>query len=232
MDGVTVLAAARKCKPSGVGKHDEIRRRYSRKIDGFSFDALRFRELNKLARHRHPDGSDYMLPEAPSVRHLAVAIITHQRPNNKLRWLIWFCRERAPWLDPNEINIAQLYPDKAEPLGKKLQLTAAERTSLRITTIAPCDQTPAEREAARKERKRQRDRDRRRRQRAAAGGIPRAQYEATSKSQKRPWEAEGMSKRTWYRRMAQVRRPANTPIGRRRTRATVKRRGRARLGEC
>src|SRR5690606_12801147 len=46
-----------------------------------------------------------------------------------------------------------------------------------------------------KERHRKRDEARRR----AAGAIDRATYEANSLSRRKPWEALGMSRRTWYR---------------------------------
>jgi hypothetical protein len=37
---------------------------------------------------------------------------------------------------------------------------------------------------------------------AAAGGVPRAEYLACSFSRRKPWEAEGISRRTWERRRA------------------------------
>jgi hypothetical protein len=36
--------------------------------------------------------------------------------------------------------------------------------------------------------------------RAAAGGLPRAEYLERSLARQRPWEVEGISRRTWYRR--------------------------------
>lgn len=177
-------------------------RRLSHRQQDFLLDRRRVSELSKLARLRHPDRQgDYVLPE--TARHLAMAIITHllRRPGAKGAIIFQFCHERAPWLDPNEIDMAQLLPSKAEALGKRLQLTTAERTQLGITTIAPCDQTAEQRAAARKERRRQYDRERQRQKREAERGMTRAQWEAAhSLSRSKPWEAEGVSRRTWYRR--------------------------------
>jgi hypothetical protein len=38
------------------------------------------------------------------------------------------------------------------------------------------------------------------RRRRASGTVPRPEYEATSASRLEPWQAEGVSRRTWYRR--------------------------------
>jgi hypothetical protein len=158
----------------------------------------RHRELNKLARSRYPDGQgDYELPETKIGMHIALAILTHRAksPSNRPEWLFEFCRDRAPWLDPDAIHFKELYPRKAEELGHLIQLRDAERDGLKIRTIAPCDLTPAERKA----KKRKRDRERRSLKRRAAGAIPRAQYLAQSKSRSQPWLAEGISRRTWER---------------------------------
>jgi hypothetical protein len=190
-------------EPQGSRKRAPTRKRRSRKQLDFLFDRARVGELSKLARLRHPDGGgDYTLPETPTARHLAIAIITHllRRPGGKAMTLFQFCRERAPWLDPDEVGLARLRSDKALALGDKLRLTAAERTHLRIRTIAPCDQTAEQRAALQRERKRARDRERQRQKREAAGRMTRRQYEATSMSQTRPWEALSMSRRTWERR--------------------------------
>jgi hypothetical protein len=67
-----------------------------------------------------------------------------------------------------------------------------------ITTIRPCDQTPEQAAAARRKHKRKTERARR----LAAGATPRKQ----SLSRTKPWEAEGICRRTWERRrMSQIR---------------------------
>jgi hypothetical protein len=64
------------------------------------------------------------------------------------------------------------------------------------TTIGTIDMTKDERAAARKARKRQAKREKRRKQ----GIKPRAEYEASAIGHGKPWEAEGVSKATWYKR--------------------------------
>src|SRR5215216_5926325 len=78
---------------------------------------------------------------------------------------------------------------KAKPMGDLVRLTAEERTALNIRTIQAIKtaSTP--------------DRVKRRRiadaaRRAAAGQTPRAQ----SATRTKPWEAVGMTRRTWYRK--------------------------------
>jgi hypothetical protein len=164
----------------------------------------RIRELTKVARHLYPDGQgDYVLDETPAARGLALAIITHlyRAGPRSQKWLFNFCKDRAPWLDPNEIDAAQLKPEKAQTLGNKIGLTAELRTRLGITSIRPCDQTLVEFKAAARDRRKQRGRKYRRLKRAQAGCMTRAAWlEQNSTSRDKPWKAEGISRRTWYRR--------------------------------
>ncbi len=53
--------------------------------------------------------------------------------------------------------------------------------------------------------RRAKDRDRQRRKRRKAGVKPRKVYLAGALSQSKPWEAEGISRRTWERRRAKSR---------------------------
>jgi hypothetical protein len=95
-------------------------------------------------------------------------------------------------------------------------------------TMRAVDETPADAEAERKERdrerklskraaatkrERERERERGRRRRAAQGARPRAQ----SLSRKRPWEARGVSRSTWYRQ-----RDTKTSAPGRETKTTVR----------
>jgi hypothetical protein len=88
---------------------------------------------------------------------------------------------------------------RAAYLGEKLQLTAAVRDELKIKTIDACDETREQRQERVKARRRERDREVKRTKRAAEGRSPRQQYEAVSLSRTKPWEAEGISRRTWER---------------------------------
>jgi hypothetical protein len=90
-------------------------------------------------------------------------------------------------------------------LGDSLGLTAEERKMWNITTIRPCD---ANIHDLRKKRVRENQRARRR----AKGIKSRKQYLAEAKTQLKPWEAEGISRRTYYRRVAQVRDAAQVRV--------------------
>lgn len=76
-----------------------------------------------------------------------------------------------------------------------LNLKNRERERLGIRTIAPVDMTAAQLQEQRRAKKRARDERRRR----AEGRKPRESYLANSLSKKKPWEAEGISRRSWYR---------------------------------
>jgi hypothetical protein len=168
-------------------------------------NTTRLTELSRIARDLYRYGTnDYVLPETRAGRALPEAIITtlyRGSPRRNGHWLFNYCNEHAPWLDPNEIDLANMRPEKAGPLGIKIGLTAEVRTRLGITTIRPCDQNAWEFRTATQKRRRQRDRDRKRRKREAAGRTRRAEWEAANwMSRLQPWKAEGISRSTWYRR--------------------------------
>ncbi len=89
---------------------------------------------------------------------------------------------------------------RAETLAKVLRLTDAERTALRITTIGAIDVTKAERAIRRKIRAKQRAAQ----ARAANREQTRAEYLAKALTAAKPWEVEGISRRTWERRRKAV----------------------------
>jgi hypothetical protein len=60
--------------------------------------------------------------------------------------------------------------------------------------------------------KRKRERDRGERRRRAANAIDRQIYEANSLSRQRPWDAEGVSRRTWERRRKAQNALPTTPV--------------------
>src|ERR1700731_870756 len=103
------------------------------------------------------------------------------------------------------INEADTVPKcrKADALGRYLRLTDKMRTALGITTIGSFDLSKRQRAL----RKRERSRARKEMKRRAAGKKPRAEYLAAAISNTQPWRAEGISRRTWYRKrgVAQVR---------------------------
>jgi hypothetical protein len=85
----------------------------------------------------------------------------------------------------------------ADKLARFLGITFPQRTALGITSIGSIDVNRRGRALLRKRRRRL-YLERRRRSR---GARPRAEYEANSLARAKPWEAEGVSRRTWYRRI-------------------------------
>jgi len=109
----------------------------------------------------------------------------------------------APWMPTDEVMrlvdsvTTKTLRWRTDTLAARLGLTEAVRTRLRITTIGAIDMNKDEREEARKARKVQAKRKKRRKQ----GTKPRDEYLAAVKAAK-PWEIDGISRRTWYRRQA------------------------------
>jgi hypothetical protein len=96
----------------------------------------------------------------------------------------------------------------ADRLAWFLGVTYPQRQKLGITTIGSTDINKRTRAALRKRRRRLYHEHRRR----SRGVRPRADYEANSLSRAKPWEAEGMSRRTWYRRRGTSPKPAIPPL--------------------
>ena len=162
--------------------------------------ALRCAELNRLWTDRYgavlPD-DDAGKDDARIMAH-HLALMSGDQRRRISSWIdSW-----APWMSPDEVAaligsvLAKPLRWRADTLGKRLNLTEANRSRLGITTIGAADMTNAERDAARMARKRKAKRQGRRDQ----GVKPRAEYEQQSLSRAKPWEAEGCSRATWYRR--------------------------------
>jgi hypothetical protein len=160
---------------------------------------LRLADLAKVFRHRYgaqlPDDDAGRDDLALALMHLAS--LAHPR-GHIAKWIdAW-----APWLPAGEqrqmVAAAISYPQrlKADAIAWRMRITKEERSMLGLTTIGAID----EGKAARTKRRRERDRQRKERQRRAAGAKPRKAYEGQSVNTARPWESEGISRRTWYRR--------------------------------
>jgi hypothetical protein len=111
-------------------------------------------------------------------------------------------RTWAPWMPPDELTAlvtdVAAHPRrfKADTVAARLGITAATRTLLGLRTIGAIDQSAADRAEVRRLRKLL-DKQQ---QRQAAGARSRFQYETQSVQQQQPWQALGISRRTWYRR--------------------------------
>jgi hypothetical protein len=177
------------------------RKRKGRRRSPRQFVALRLNDLAKLFRGRY----GHVLPDDDAGRDDIVVAVNHlaclphpQEPIN--HWLeVW-----APWLTVRERKTimaeALVSPQrwKADELAWRLRLTAADRSALGITTIGAID----ENRSARKKRRRVSAKERMTEHRRAKGVKPRKAYLDQSQEHARPWEIEGISRRTWYRRRA------------------------------
>jgi hypothetical protein len=182
-------------------KLEEIDRRYRAKAKKIARDSgapttkptlkkMRGAELERFFKLRYGG----RLPDDDAGREDAKLMIHHLHSDAMDGWL----RRWAPWMDALEreclIVEAERSPRwwKADELGKRLGLTRAERTDLKITTIGAVDFLKPERTGRRKQRNSLAKRERR----ARRGAKPHAE----SLSRTQPWLAQGISRRTWYRR--------------------------------
>lgn len=172
--------------------------------------ALRLHDLAKVFRARYGN----VLPDDDAGRDDLIVAVHHlaclPHPQKPIaQWLdLW-----APWLTRAEskgiIGEALANPQrwKADQLAWRLRLTAEDRRMLGVTTIGAID----ENKAARTKRRRKLDRQRKENARRAKGIKPRKVYEGQSISAAKPWEAEGISRRTWYRRQNALVPPDTSP---------------------
>ena len=185
-------------------KRAEIARRYGRLKRKTDRDklirGLRRNEIEGLVRYRH----DGMLPDTDDretyLRFWAWHNLHSKYQHDGLRAfglrLGVILTEAEIEATLRHVQRRELRKFNASTLGKHLQLTDDERTVLGITTIEAFDITPEERRRIRRAVKTIKERERRR----AQGVKPRAIYERNSLTRTKPWEAEGISRTTWYRR--------------------------------
>lgn len=170
----------------------------------FSLEVLRLREIEKVIRSRHgrgipdPDGTD----DRSTCLAYVVAVASTPRVQDVSEW----CRMWAPWVTLDESEALKHDASRrkhmlpADSIAKLLNVTFVERTRLKLKTIGACDVCEDERKKMALELKREQDRARQEHKRRAEGRMPRAEYEAVSLSKSKPWEAEGISRKTWERR--------------------------------
>lgn len=172
--------------------------------------ALRLRDFAILFRSRWgitlPDDDAGRDDIEPVIHHLAAL---KQGARKAGLWLeLW-----APWLTLAEQRqyisngMATARAWTADQLAWRYRVTRQERTLLGLTTIGAIDYAKGARTRGRKER----DRRRRERQRREAGAMPREGYEQAAVTAAKPWETEGTSRRTWYRRRASAKADGTGP---------------------
>lgn len=113
----------------------------------------------------------------------------------------------APWAD-YELDIEPIVEaaskrermQGADECARMLCVTLEERTRLGLTTIGACNVDTKTRKALAKEARRIRERERIAAKRRAQGQKSRKHYEESSLAAQAPWESEGVSRATWYRK--------------------------------
>jgi hypothetical protein len=127
---------------------------------------------------------------------------------NLTRELLAWCKTHTPLIASDTVTgiaieaMARPELENKITLGIHVRLTAAERDLLSIGTIRPFDQTDAQFERHRREKRRARNSAIQTAKRRKAGVMPREQYLTQSLSRAQPWEAEGVSRATYYRKSA------------------------------
>ena len=162
---------------------------------------LRYGALLKLFRDRW----GYVLPDDDAGRSdlfelimnisLAPAAVDKKMACAIETWALWMQPDEANEMvgHINRLTIYERTPTARE-LGNRLRLTNVERERLRLWPIAPFDKTDEELVTQRKAR----ERHRRARKRREQGVRTRATYLSALSKRPRPWEAEGVSRSTWY----------------------------------
>lgn len=195
--------------PKQQAQHREIARRYSwdnrdksdRRRPNVRLNK-RMRELEAVLTVRHrgrrlsedDSGNEDLFIAA---HHVAQFGDPHQH-------ISAWARDWAPWLSDAAcaalIDRVIQKPRKwsAKTLGRAMRLTQEERKRLGITTIRAFDVTDEDMKANRVAS----ESDRHRKRRRKAGAVDRAEWlEINSAARNKPWEAQGISRATYYRRL-------------------------------
>lgn len=160
---------------------------------------IRVRELERVFQHWFGT----FLPDDAEGRHMLAAFAECLcfTGGSVLEKLEGFIRARAPWALPEAEAMAEAAEVTATWLGadamaNRIRLSFADRQLLDVHTIGAVDVTKRQRGAMQKEKRRDRERVRRK----AKGAKPHAE----SINRAEPWKAEGISRRTWFRRRAKA----------------------------
>jgi hypothetical protein len=174
----------------------------------FSIELLRMREIESLIRHRH--GRCVPDPEDTDDRDTCLAYVRAAALALTGQDMVAWCRLWTPWV--READLLPILKDtatrrrmmRADGAAGLLNVTMAERTALGFKTIGACDMTKADRKKLTKAKKRERDRNRQDAIRRAAGCEDRKSQRARTLASLKPWEAEGISRATWFRRQRET----------------------------
>ncbi len=114
-------------------------------------------------------------------------------------WAPWMSDEEGQQMIDNVVKLPVPWrmSNKVE-LGRRLNLTDHERTITKAFSIMPVDVSEAEL----KERRLEAERERKRQKRRTEKMKPRRIYENESAARSKPWEALGLSRATYYRKLS------------------------------
>jgi hypothetical protein len=159
-------------------------------------------DLRSVQKHRYgyefPEGDDF------AIWHIQLMLKLHAlHPTHGPEHMKHFQEVAAPWMPKEDIDLyihdySRLDPRYLRPwqnkveLKERIWLTNTEREQCKAWRIPPYDMTDAQLEQQRKDKKRARN--------ARRSKKPRPNYLMESISRKKPWEAEGVSRATWYRK--------------------------------
>jgi hypothetical protein len=163
-----------------------------------TLQAIRIGDLHQVFGHRYGGGKLYQFPDDDAGRDDLQILLQHYAHANPLA-IHRVVKARAPWL--TDVEQDSLFDQTnrfarrwtAQALATALNIVEADRRLLGIRTIGSVDMS-------KEQRRKLRDRDRKRKARRAKGAKPHEQ----SKSRTKPWLADGISPRTWYRRQAEM----------------------------
>lgn len=186
-----------------------VRRRWKDSREGFCIYLLRLGELETIIQDRH--GRHVPEDDGASryIRVAAYALQARVGDDGLQKALGDWCRKWAPWAPARAGEVLRpilyevdgrrqdLGADKAASI---LGITMGDRTRLGLRTIGACDVSKAERLKIAKQLKREKDREKATLKRKGEGIVSRAEWLARFPSSLKPWEAEGISRRTWERR--------------------------------
>jgi hypothetical protein len=186
---------------------NDSKRRSKRKSPP-TFHRLRLSEINRTIPTRTVEQIRAVLPEVALIYRTMIVSRYRPAPTIEQRMEQWLIRMRLDrTFTPDEIAEAVEQAEQRKHLAPEnrlaeiLGLEYADRQRLAINTIGAIDKTKRERTIERKKRKREKDRIRAAIKRRARGAISREEWlSGNHLSRSRPWEREGISKATWYRR--------------------------------
>jgi hypothetical protein len=164
-------------------------------------------DLNKAFQaHYGPGSHNYQFPDDDSGRMDAKILAQHYANGNPSA-LARVLRARLPWMDESEFQslVAEAFENPrfwgAQELAHTLQLTDERRSALKIKTIGAIDVSKRQRNKRRKVRNKEDHTAARR----AKGVKPRDEWLAEHATNRdKPWEAENISRRTYFRRLAKA----------------------------